>query len=655
MPGLNFQIAATLDAAGFKGAAEALRTVEDASGGVTTALEATAGAFETVESAIQGFLAIQVIQFLRDIVNQTIEHDKAEQQLKLAVDNTGQSYEANKSKISGYLAATQSLTGANKEELVPALEVLISRLGSVRQAQDQLNLVIGVSRGLNMDYAAAAALVSGVVNGQPRALNEAARAMGLDTAAKKDASVVLKDLTQRYGDFADKESALTKTTEDFSNQWTYMKELLGTYIAPIFVMIGDVALRVLNSIIPLTQTLALVIGYVGTAIAKGILYPLSFISPAFKDAYNSVSNVLTAMREEANKTGAEMQQALFGNNSGNAAAQLKRNLVDPHQAAYLQMNETELKALAAGDLAAATSAKAQLQYKIAQLQQEAEAQKQALKDQDNYSRLSAQNREALMTAVDNETNQKRLALQRQFDSQQAAEDKKYMDSQIALTRTGTEENLKLRLQELDAETAAQKRQIAESIMAEQDRAKAIATIDNNAKAQRIKIYTETYAQETSMAEQAATAIGTSTGNMLAGQQDAWKSALTAIIQMVFNTAAKNIMANYATGASSYVAEGGYWGIALGAGLMALGAAAAAAVSSASTSPTSSSLPGGTVSTAAPSATSSPLTGPQAAGPISISIQGDVIGDNAFVDRMAQKLSAAVNNRDVRLVATQLSS
>jgi hypothetical protein len=36
----------------------------------------------------------------------------------------------------------------------------------------------------------------------------------------------------------------------------------------------------------------------------------------------------------------------------------------------------------------------------------------------------------------------------------------------------------------------------------------------------------------------------------------------------------------------------------------------------------------------------------------VNIQGDYIGDPAFINRLAEKLSAAVENQNVRLVAQQ---
>lgn len=654
MADLNFKIAATLDAAGFTGAAASIRGVATATGEAATAMEGAAEAAETMNLAIGGFMGLQIVQFLKDIINETVNAEKNQQQLKLAVDNTGQSFDKNKNQINAFLEATMALTGANKEDLIPALDILIARFGSVRQAQESLNLVIGISRGLNMDYAAAAALVAGVVNGQPRALNAAARAMGLDNAAKKDSTLVLKELTSRYGDFSDKQSALTKTVADFSNQWTELKLNIGESIGPVIVILGDIVMRVFNYMIDSSKLVRNGFLAIGATIAQFILAPLALISPTAQKMYDTLEAGIKSFKAKAADAGKGMLEQ-FLPKGALVADGLENNFVAPHKAAYLKMNEAELKMIAEGNLAAAQGARDQLQYKLNLLDQEKDAQIKAAQEADNFSRLDPKNQQAILLAIDEETNQKRLTLQRAYDQQQGASEKALMDSKIALTRVGSQTNLDLRLQELEEEVKAQRQADADTIESAEERARAIQTINNNYAARKLQIIRDSQAQEVAFAEQAATAIGTSTGNMLAGQQNAWKSALAQIIQMIFNTAAKAIMANYAQGASSYVAAEGYVGIAIGAGLMALGAAAAAAINSSSSSPTSSTLPSVSVGAASIPSTVAPAATTQAASaqkPISVTIQGDMISDTAYIDRLAAALSSAVNNRDVRLVATQ---
>lgn len=656
MSDLNFRIAATLDAGGFDRAATSIRGVGTASGEVTEAMTATAGAVEAVKTAISGFLALEVVQFLRDVVNETINAQQNEQRLKLAVDNTGQSYDRNQVKINNYLEATQSLTGVSKEELVPVLSTLVTKNGDVNKSLQQLNLTVGVSRGMNMDLASAALMVSGVVNGQPRALGLAARAMGLDTQSKKDNALVLAELTKRYGEFSDKQSELARGMEDLTNQWIALKVALGDSVGPALVFIGDLLERIITIAVQGIRGAIDILGGAADGLVEMFVAPFTRISSAANALYQSLHAGHLSLQQGAQDAGQKMYDALTFKGKP-TAADLKANLLDPHQAAYLKLNEIEKKALAEGDLASAVSGEKRLQYQLQLLNQESEAQKTALRDQDNYSRLSAQNQAALMESVDQQTYVKRLALLKQYDAARAAEDKNLIDSQIGLTQKGSADWLNLELKALNQDAAARRQQVADTIMTEKQRMQAIQVIDNDTTAKRRDLFQQYYASEIQMADQAAQAIGTSLGASLAGQQDAWKSALTQIIQMIVNYAVKAITANYAVGASTQVAEGGWIGVASGAALMALGAVAVSAISSTNTSPTSSSVPNTAAASASAPATVSPGSSqsmPAQPG-ITLVVQGDMIPDVNYIDRLAAALSSAVNNRDVRLVATGLNT
>jgi len=149
-----------------------------------------------------------------------------------------------------------------------------------------------------------------------------------------------------------------------------------------------------------------------------------------------------------------------------------------------------------------------------------------------------------------------------------------------------------------------------------------------------------------------------TGKALAGDKEAFKSWAKDTVDQVAKKTESATMMNAIQGASEQVAIGDWpgaaaslaWGAAQVAGIEAL----ASVVGGASGGGASSSG-GSTGGAAAPATAAAPAAAGSAAsqaGALTVNIQGDYIGDPAFINRLAEKLSAAVENQNVRLVAQQ---
>ena len=657
MADLNFRIAATLDKGGFTNAASAVRGVGQASEEAAEGVEGLGNAFNLVQTAVGGFMALQAVQFLRDLVNQTIDNEQRERELKISVDNTGASFDKNKPMIDNYLKAMQNLTGVHVQELIPAFQTLIDKTGNINTAMNNLGLVIGLSKAKTHDYGEAATIVSGVIDGQSMALRRAATLMGMDAEAKKDASAVLAELTRRYGDLDAAISPMEKRMNDMSNAWKDLKESIGQAFGPIFVALMQGATRELTIT---TQWIRMLFDAIGTS-AISLVEVWAWVFSDLSETANNAYKKMKAMQEDYKASTADaakkLVDALRAVTEANKADVGKR--AGDAKTHYLEMNEMEKKFLTESAAASAASGSEQLQKKLELLAQENQAVKQSLTDETNWGRISKQNQDALYHAADAQTRAKMQAAIAQSNAAELSQQKALMDSEIALTAAGTSKNLNLRLKELDMETAAERAAANAAVMTEADRARKMQTISNNDTAQRKKLYQEYYSSESQTADEAARAIGTSMGGMLSGQQDAWKSGLTQILQMIINWGAKAIGIGYAVGASQEVAKAGWVGVATGAALIVAGAAAAALISAISPSPSSSS----SVSSSSVASASSPVAASSsstaAAGPangtMTVQIYGDMISDTAFIDRLTQKISSAVNNRDVRLVATQISN
>ncbi len=208
-------------------------------------------------------------------------------------------------------------------------------------------------------------------------------------------------------------------------------------------------------------------------------------------------------------------------------------------------------------------------------------------------------------------------------------------------------------------------------LAEKDKLKLMAALNKRYQADVAAMEKAAMSRRILVAAQYANIVGTAVGNMLAGQKDSWKDATRAIVDMISQQAQAAVIANTIQGASKEFATKGIYGFVtaapiIGWGLAQVGAIAAAAAAAKGAIGSGS---GGTLS--APSASSGPgigLGGGSGGGGgaapaiapasatetrvVNVNIYGDQYGETEFIERLGERLSAAVENADLRLVATQ---
>ena len=238
---------------------------------------------------------------------------------------------------------------------------------------------------------------------------------------------------------------------------------------------------------------------------------------------------------------------------------------------------------------------------------------------------------------------------------------------LAEQAIGTEERVAHLLEAIEAEKEIQAKAIADRMAAEGYGAEQINAMIAKSNAalhsKQNKLLQHSLMKRTQMYMQFGQIVGTATGASLTGQVDAWKQASVQIIDMIAQRAQAAIMANVIQGASVEVGNKGIIGLATGAGLLAWGVAQAATVAGlAAAAKGAIGASGGSAGGAAapsmgggsaPSATAAAAVEPEEKSTVRVVIMGDMYGEEEFVNRMAEKLSAVVENNDVRLVATQI--
>ncbi len=173
-----------------------------------------------------------------------------------------------------------------------------------------------------------------------------------------------------------------------------------------------------------------------------------------------------------------------------------------------------------------------------------------------------------------------------------------------------------------------------------------------------------------VAAQFANVIGTGVGNMLAGQKDAWRDASKAIIDMIAQQTQAAVIANTIQGASKEFAEKGIYGFVTAAPIIAWGLAQVGAIAAAAAAAKGAIGSGSSGTPSTPSASAGPGVGLGGGGGgsipastpaaesstrvVNVNIYGDQYGEQEFIERLGERLSSAVENADLRLVATQTS-
>jgi len=222
---------------------------------------------------------------------------------------------------------------------------------------------------------------------------------------------------------------------------------------------------------------------------------------------------------------------------------------------------------------------------------------------------------------------------------------------------------------LDSQYEAKLEKMIESMnrerIAKEEQQRILSAMDANHEAKQFAIAKTHFQKRAALYAKFGTILGVTTAKMLAGDVSAWKTAAGQVIDIVASETSAIVMSRAIAGAGQEVAKKGYAGLITGAGLIAWGAAKVAVIQGlaqaakgaltggggASTAPTGG---GGGASPGGYEPVSTPAAAPAATQKsVIVDVRGDFYGEPAFVDRLAERISEAVEDRDVRLVSRQV--
>lgn len=208
---------------------------------------------------------------------------------------------------------------------------------------------------------------------------------------------------------------------------------------------------------------------------------------------------------------------------------------------------------------------------------------------------------------------------------------------------------------LETDQIAKRR--ADGVINAKEEEELLVALYGRAAAQRVAIAKKSYDDQFKMAVTFGDAIGKITGRMVMGEKDAWKEITDVVIDALVQQIQASIVAGAARAWITEVAGKGFAGLATGAILSGLVAATGEVAKAAIRGGGSTSVPtsGGSGAFTASSRNDDSGSGasvpPRDSATIRVNIYGDMLGDPAVADRLALRISEAVDNRDVRLVST----
>ncbi len=588
--GLNFNIASKLDAAGFKDASAYLRTLTQQTQDAKKANEDHGISIEGVTAAYEAFMGLAIVEFLRESIELSIELREQDRQLAQRVEQTGLSYEKAKPHLDAFFESLEAQTGVLREKMVPAFEILIDKTHSVRTSQELMLTTMGLAKMRGIDLGTAADMVGGAFANQNRAILQVGRALGLTQTQMKDHAEVLRILQERTEKFATNVDDSTLAIGEMKKAFSDLKK-----------EVGDSA----------------------SGFVEDNAKAMASILRTVQRAFGIISLTLKSYSDEATSTFRIVKDA-FTHGFGGVEDEFKKADVRI-QKEYDQGMKALLE-----------------RTKEHNSKEEQETKKQG----DNLVDDTAKIYEKL-----NETQLKLIA-----------------EGEAAMNGNA-KQRLQAKLNLVDIETKGMlvklKEQEDYANLSEQDQQRLRTAIQRQGLAARAKIWQEENKTKLDMFMQGSVQLGTALGKSLAGEQDAWRKSLTSIIDMVAQQVEAIIAANTARDVSFLpggLANPLAWGIigqgvAQSAGVAAVAAAADAVIGGGGGSSSGGSGGGGSSAVSVSGASSSaPAAAPAAQAPgqtLIINVNGQLYGDPLVIQRLADKISAAVQNNGVRLVATQL--
>ncbi len=624
---LTLTIASQLQAAGFTAAADHLKNLQGELRETTKEGDLLA---DMGKKIVKVFEVTAVLEFMRRSIDAAQEAEQAEMRLKTAVESTGLSWRDSRASVLAYTDALAKSSRFQNDQVQDALRILVQKTGDLSVAQNNLRTVMGISVATGRDLADVADQVGRAANGSERDTMQLAKAFGIAKTEWKDSAAVLEILRSKFGDLATTENTSKTETEKMKNTWHEFMETLGTAFLPIWNFVVKSMARGIEQINSgLFMTAGLMQNLMGV-----LTLNRKMMSDGFKTMEEGWKKFTNSFRDDTEEI-AKKSGPLITKSAAQMSEQLKAMLRD------IAMEKDKLGATTE-------------QNDSKRLERELAAYRKATMEKAELEIRNASDRAAVVQAIDEHNAAARLAL-----AAKHAQDLKdvtnsiYKEAEDLGAQAQATDALRLEA-ELTAYKVYTLEKMKNEIQTEEARLALLNAIDARAAAARTALAKKEHDDRVRFAVDFGSKFGQITGRMLAGEAVGWQDYANLAIDSLTQVLEASIISGAARTWIESVAGLGWAGIAVGAALAAavntVGAAAKGAMrgggGSASFPSSAGGFSGGLGSSEAASAPAAPQR------EVRVNIYGDLYNDNSFMNKIAKKLSDAVQNNDVRLVASQ---
>jgi hypothetical protein len=240
--------------------------------GITGETDKMSSKWQLAGAAIGG-AATTVAGALADMAREAAADQAAMEAVRVAVENTGASWDDAGGKIDDYMLKMRDMAAIDDAELKPALAGLIAITGDYERSLELASLAADLAKGKNMSLAAASDLVGKVAQGNTSTLSR----YGIVLNENATAEEALAELQKRFAGQAEAYGATTQgQLEALSIKVGDFRESIGGALGPaqgMMAMLPGLSVAfsgvgaVLGTIIPLVSALALPVLAVGAGIA----------------------------------------------------------------------------------------------------------------------------------------------------------------------------------------------------------------------------------------------------------------------------------------------------------------------------------------------------------------------------------------------------
>lgn len=276
--GMDWLLRTKLDGAGLEAAQRGLKQTGDAAKGAKGELESLGYSAEALKKTLlEVFAFAELMSQFKEGAKDVMTLEQAYNELERSTKRFGQNNEEVKKGIEEFGKRLAEVAGIADEKSIPALVKMYSINGDLELSQKRAALAADISIARNIDFAEALRIVAAAAGGNVRALREVGVYMQQSGDKTKDAQLALDTLVQRFGGASDHAKGLKVELDRLGAAYDDQRTKVVESILPAFAWLakaGATTASVIGNsfatVMEITRTVAVRVGSVLELITNAV-------------------------------------------------------------------------------------------------------------------------------------------------------------------------------------------------------------------------------------------------------------------------------------------------------------------------------------------------------------------------------------------------